>query len=538
MVDQNLPAATMAPIPLRGATILTGETFAPIRRFANQPAVRRALPAVGLAGVTTVAIAAWLVLQTPSQVPLFQGLSDADKAAVADALRASGTDFSIDSATGSIGVNEDALHQSRMLLASQGLPKSVPSGDAVIAALPMGSSRAVESETLRGAREADLARTITAIDAIKSARVHIANSEPSAFVRDQAVPQASVMLTLQNGRTLSEAQVRAVRHLVASSVPGLAADKVSVVDQSGALLSQQGSATEDPAIAMQTQIEDRYRASLGTLLGPIVGRDNFTAEVHADLDLTESQATRETYPKEDRALKREEGNRSGSSEAPAIGIPGALSNQPPPAGTLSTTPAGAAIAGSPMGQTAETYSRSFDVGREISVTHKPQGRVARLSVAVAVRELPGAKKRTAAEIAAIESLVKGAVGFDAARGDVVSISSRPFVTIEPTEAAFWEQTWFMPLLRQVGALLAFVMILIFAGRPMLKAMRNRSPEAEQTNAAAALPHQAPPQDVTLDMIDRAPGYAARAELVRGFVQQNPERAAVVVRGLVNEPNNG
>ncbi len=525
-------------MPLRGMPILGGSKFTAFRTFADQPAVRRALPAIGMAGVAAFAIAAWLVLQSPAQIPLFQGLSDADKAAVAEALRTSGTDFSIDAATGSIGVNEDAVHQARMLLASQGLPKSVPSGDAVIASLPMGSSRAVETETLRGAREADLARTIAAIDAIKSARVHIAKSEPSAFVRDQAGPQASVMLTLQNGRTLSEAQVRAVRHLVASSVPGLAADKVSVVDQSGELLSQQGSAAEDPAIAMQSRIEDRYRASIGALIGPIVGRGNFSAEVHADLDLTESQATRETYPKEDRALKREEGNRSGSSEPAAAGIPGALSNQPPPAATLAATPRDVAIAASATSQTAETYSRSFDVGREISVTHKPQGRVARLSVAIALRELPGVKKRTAAETAAIEALVKGAVGFDAARGDVVAISSRPFVANEVAETPLWEQPWFVPLLRQAGAMLAFVIILMFAGRPMLKAMRNRKAEALRDSERAVKSPQIAQQDVTLDMIDRAPGYAARAELVRGFVQQNPERAAIVVRGLVNEPANG
>ncbi len=484
-----------------------------------------------------MAVVAWLAFQTPAQVPIFQGLGDADKAAVAEALRASGTDFSIDAATGSIGVNEDAVYEARMLLAAQGLPKSVPGGDAVIAALPMGSSRAVETETLRGAREADLARTIGAIDAIKSARVHIANAEPSAFVREQAGPQASVMLTLQAGRTLSDAQVRAVRHLIASSVPGMSADKVSVVDQSGALLSQQDAGADDPAIQMQIKIEDRYRAALGTLLGPIVGRDNFTAEVHADLDLTESQATRETYPKEDRALKREEGNRSGNSMAPAIGIPGALSNQPPPPGTLATTPGEGVTPVNPTGQNAETYSRSFDVGREISVTHKPQGRVSRLTVAVALRELPGAKRRTAAETAAIEALVKGAIGFDAARGDVVAMSSRPFVLFETPELPFWEASWFMPLIRQLGALLAFLAILIFAGRPMLKAMRNR-PDAGQALAPAAGQQLANPEDVTLDMIERAPGYAARAELVRGFVQQNPERAAVVVRQMVNEPANG
>jgi flagellar M-ring protein FliF len=536
MEDQTLPVA--APASRLEPTILSGSTLAPLRNFADQPAFKRALPAVGLVGVAGVAIAAWLALQSPSQVPLFQGLNDTDKAAVAEALRASGTDYTIDAASGAIGVDEATVHEARMLLAAQGLPKSVPSGDAAIAALPMGSSRAVETETLRGARESDLARTIEAIDTIKSARVHIANTEPSAFVRDQAGPQASVMLVLHGGRSLSDAQVRAVRHLVASSVPGMTADKVSVIDQSGALLSQQDAAAEDPALQMQTGIEDRYRKALVTLIGPIVGRDNFTAEVHADIDLTESQATRETYPKEDRALKREEGNRSGNLVAPAIGIPGALSNQPPPPAILTETPQDARASNAPGSQTNETYARSFDVGREISVTHKPQGRVARLSVAVALRELPGAKKRTATEIAAIEILVKGAVGFDAARGDVVAISSRPFASTDTPELPFWDSTWFMPLVRQVGALLALLMVLLFVGRPLLKAMRVRAAAGAQSPATAERQHRPIVPDVTLDMIERAPGYAARADLVRGFVQQNPERSALVVRTMISEPTNG
>lgn len=538
MAEHNLPAAPFPEHSPRNSTVLAGSTLAPLRKFAEQPAVRRALPAVGLVGVAGIAVSAWLALQSPLQVPLFQGLNDADKAAVAEALRTSGTDFSIDAATGAIGVDEGLLHEARMQLAAQGLPKSVPSGDAVVAALPMGSSRAVETETLRGAREADLSRTIQAIDAIKSARVHIANVEPSAFVREQAGPQASVMLVMHDGRSLADSQVRAVRHLVASSVPSMMADKVSIVDQSGALLSQRDTGAEDPAIQLQTQIEDRYRQALGTLLGPILGRDNFTAEVHADLDRTESQATRETYPKEDRALKREEGNRTGNTIAPAIGIPGALSNQPPPPATLANSPSPEAAQASPTNQTAETYSRSFDVGREISVTHKPQGRVARLSVAVALRELPGAKRRTAAEIAAIEALVKGAVGFDQERGDVVAISSRAFASTEAPEVSFWNQPWFMPLVRQIGAFFALIFILIFAGRPLVKAMRNRATETDGFASAKSGPDPVSQSDVTLDMIERAPGYTARAELVRGFVEQNPERAAAVVRTMLIEPANG
>jgi flagellar M-ring protein FliF len=196
------------------------------------------------------------------RAPLYAGLAEGDKAAVAEALcrhRASAT--RLDPASGALSVDADKLHEAKMMLAGQGLPKAQPSGDAMLAALPMGASRAIEGETLRGAREADLARTIEAIDAVKIARVHLALAEPSVFVREEKPAAASVLLTLQQGRSLGEAQVRAIRHLVASSVPGLSAEQVSVIDQSGALLSGVESANS-ALLDLQGRIEARYRAKL------------------------------------------------------------------------------------------------------------------------------------------------------------------------------------------------------------------------------------------------------------------------------------
>lgn len=539
--NQSLPTVSM----VRGG--LAG--------FTQQPAVKRALPALGMAGVGVLAFGAWWMLQSPAQAPLFSALAEADKAAVAEALTASGIPYAIDRSTGVLTVNEEQLYNARMLLAGQGLPKAAPGGDSVLAALPMGTSRAVEGETLRSARSADLARTIEAIDAVKSARVHLAISEPSVFVRESVAPQASVMLTLQPGRTLSEAQVRAIRHLVAASVPGLAPDQVSVVDQSGALLSQKDSGGDSKAFQLQMQIEDRYRQAIVALLGPMFGRENFTTEVHADLDFSESQSTRETYPKDDKALRREEGNRSNTASlnAPAVGIPGALANQPPQATEATTTaPTDSAAAGGSGSQNAETYARSFDVGREISVTHQPEGRVARVSAAVALRNVAGAKPLTAAEIAKVESLVKGAIGFNAGRGDVVAISSRAFVEGTTEQISFWEQPWFMPMLRQAGGLLVALLVLLFLGRPLLRSLKTRAAAQKEATAEPAAPElieaaasPEPPEDaqvvapqITLEMIEAAPGYEARAELVRSFVKQDSERAAMVVRQLIQEPANG
>ena len=297
---------------------VTPNPLSALRAFTGQPAVRRSLPALGGAAALLLAGAAWWALQSPSQTPLYAGLADADKAAVADALKVGGIAYSMDRDTGSIAVGEDDIYKARMMLAGQGLPKAAPGGDALLSALPMGASRALEGETLRGAREADLARTIEGIDSVKGARVHLATPEPSPFVRDDSVPAASVMLTMEVGRSLSTPQVGAIKHLVASSVPGLSPAEVSVVDQTGALLSQEDSGSDDKNFQLQLKVEERYRAALTALLAPMLGVGNFSAEVHADVDFAESQSTRESYPKDDRALRREEGNKStnAASETP------------------------------------------------------------------------------------------------------------------------------------------------------------------------------------------------------------------------------
>lgn len=561
----NLPVPTLAAAGGAGQPILER-----LKAFARQPAVARSLPALGLTGVVGAAALAWATLHTPPQKNLFAGLADADKAAVADTLNSAGIPYAIDRDTGALSVGEDQFYQAKMLLAQAGLPKAAPDGDAMISALPMGASRAVEGERLRGAREMDLARTIEAIDAVASAKVHLAVEQPSVFLRDQAKPAASVMLRLRAGRALSDAQVQAIVNLVASSVPGLSPDGISVVDQSGKLLTKNG-VGDDAAtkqVQIQSQIEERYRQALNSLLGPIVGEGNFTAEVHADLDFAEVASTREIYPKDTAVVRQEQGswtNNQDAEKAPT-GIPGALANQAPTAGQLSPTATNAPGEGpvtppTPGGQASaavqnkvnESYNRTFDIGREVSVTRNPVGTVRRISVAVALKEPATGKKRSAAEIAALEALVKGAVGFDQARGDVVALSARAFAPVEPEAPAKWYEAEWLPMVaRNLGAVLVALILVFGFGRPFLK-KRARAAEAA-TPAAAGAPPAAQGQaeiskqiaaaladqastgsterKITLDMIEGAPGYTARAALIRDFVRQDPDRAALVVRDLI------
>ena len=212
-----------------------------LRSFAKQPAIMRALPLLGLLAVVMLAGILWLALREPLQRDLFRGLPEADKAAVAEALQQSNIGFSMNDATGALTVSENDYHQAKLSLAAKGLPKSAPDGNSLISEMPMGASRAVENDKLRSARELDLGRTIEAMDNVVTARVLLAVEPPSIFVRDRSEPSASVMLKLVGGNRLTEAQVQSIIYLVASSVPGLSSDAVSVVDQNGRLMSGHGS---------------------------------------------------------------------------------------------------------------------------------------------------------------------------------------------------------------------------------------------------------------------------------------------------------
>jgi len=543
--------------------------------FVRQPAVAKSLPLLGLLGVVAMAGAAWLALREPPQRDLFRALPDADKSAVAQVLDQNGIRYDFDN-SGSMTVGEDDYFKAKMMLAAQGLPKSAPDGNSMIDSLPMGASRAVEGEKLRSAREMDLARTIEAIDSVESAKVHLAVEPPSVFLRERAKPSASVMLRLAQGRQLTDAQVSAIVHLVASSIPELNPEDISVVDQNGRLISNNDSnAADDRQLAIQTRMEDRYRQSVIALLTPILGAGKFSTEVHTELNFAERQATRETYPQDEARLRTEQGTwasdpRGQGNGGEASGIPGALSNQAPVNPTVTqANPNGQAVAqGStnqgatsaqtaaqpgtppnPLMKTEETFNRSFELGREVSVTKDAIGTVKRLSVAVALDNGPDGKPRSAQEIAALEALVKGAVGFDQARGDVVALSSRSFAKEEAIKAPWYEAEWVSPLVRNVSALLVALLVIFGIGRPLLKRRAaaqaaaaeqvaaegqkiGREISTEITRQATVNPDGSTP--ITLDMISSTYDYAQRADLIRNFVKQDPDRAALVVRDLLKE----
>ncbi|MEG3181772.1 flagellar basal-body MS-ring/collar protein FliF [Sphingomonas sp. LT1P40] len=518
--------------------------------FLSQPAVKRSLPMIFMIGLIGAAALAWAAMSTPPQRVLFASLPESDKAAVADALSAASIVNRIDGA-GSITVNEDDYHKARMLLAGQDLPKAAPGGYALLDQLPMGVSRAVEGERLRQARETELARSISEIDTVAVARVHLATPEATVFVRDKSEPSASVIVTLEQGRTLSEAQVRSIVNLVASSVPGMKPESVTIVDQAGALLSKSGTdgAAGDARIDLQRRVEDKYRQQLVQLLTPLLGAGNFSAEVQAEVDLDETQATRESYDKTGAVVRAEQGNWTGAPRdaagAPG-GIPGALSNVAPPAATVGTPPAeGAApVPGQPAAPVAvqgmkqsDSFTRSYDNAKEISVTRAAPGGIKRLSVAVLMREEPG-KPRGQVEIRQIDGLVKAAVGFNPARQDQVTVVSRKFSAasdVAETGTPFYESGWFAMIARNVTAVVIALLVLLLGVRPLAKALlKKRDDSARGGSLPMGVPDGvAMPTPVSAEMLG-AGGVSLgdRVGLVRDFTRDNPARAALAVRDMI------
>ncbi|MBQ1497758.1 MAG: flagellar M-ring protein FliF [Sphingomonas sp.] len=553
----NALTSTDAAIP--SATGRLGAPLAQMRGLLAQPAVRRAMPLLFLIGLVAAGFLAWSLVSTPPQRILFANVSDADKAAITTALQGASIRSSIDG-SGSITVAEDDFHKARMLLASQNLPKAAPGGYQILDQLPMGVSRAVEGERLRQARETELARSIEEIDSVAEARVHLATPEASVFVRDKAVPTASVILKLQPGRALGDAQTRAIVNLVASSVPGMAPENVTIVDQMGALLSKKGNEANsagDARIDYQRRIEDKYREQLVQLLTPLVGAGNFTAEVQADVDLDENQATRESYDKEGAVLAAEQGAWTGSKDGNAPGgIPGALSNTPPPASTITApnaqpTPGAAPAAGAaatagasqatPQKQ-SDSFSRAYQTGKQVSVTRQAPGGIRRLSVAVLLREEPG-KPRSTVEIQQITQLVQAAMGYNQGRADQVTVISRKFTTAADAAdkgPAWYEANWVPLAARNATALVIALLVLFLGVRPLTKALLKKREEPAAGNRPALSMgghageeggHGAPP--VSIDMLEGAHNsYDERVGLVRGFTRDNPARAALAVRDMI------
>ncbi|CAJ0703759.1 Flagellar M-ring protein [Ralstonia edaphis] len=483
----------------------------------------RLLMMIGGAALVAVIAAAMLWSRAPDYRVLYSNVSDSDGGAIIAALQQMNVPYRFAEGGTAIMVPEASVHEARLKLASQGLPKGGQAGFELMENQKFGTSQFAEQVNYQRALEGELARTIQAMQEVQSARVHLAMTKPSVFVREQAKPSASVLLKLYPGRMLDRSQVQAIGHLVSSSVPNLPLANVTVVDQSGRLLSssfQDNASGLDPTqLSYVRDVEQGYIKRIEAILGPVVGEDNVRAQVTADVDLDNTEQMAETYrPNQDpanAAVRSTHTAEATQNKADAQGgVPGALSNQPPTAPRmLPTAPAPASAsqpaATGPNGQpqqaaaantsgTATTGNSSstrdtttnYEVDKTVRRTRAAVGTVRRLSVAVVVNYRGDGKTwkpLSEAEMTKLNALVKDAVGFDAKRGDSVNVVNSQFSGTLPMakdDLPLWKQ----PEMIQYGiqgakylALAIGFLILVFAViRPAIRSMGKKDEAATAT----------------------------------------------------------
>ncbi|MDC1408010.1 flagellar basal-body MS-ring/collar protein FliF [Candidatus Puniceispirillum sp.] len=458
-----------------------GSLVSQVRRIYNQPAFQRSLPTFVALAVAVIGLGAYLWMQQPILTTLYAGLPEAEKSRILDALRNSGVKVRLDPVTGDVLVPSENYHSSRMTLAAQGLPASVATGYDQLDSIQMGSSRSVESARLKQSQEMELSRSISEIDLVISARVHLALPDKEVFVRQQAAPTASVFLQLARGRSLGRSQIDAILHLVAASVPSLSKENVSVVDQNGNLLSRSNGSAEgrlsDDQLEHRIRLEDIYRGRIKSLLAPIVGVGNINAQINLDIDYTRSEITEEVVDPAGNALRSEQNTSDKTMAAQAKGIPGALANQPPEAANLQTQST-ANGGNEEVRSQSSSEVKNYEVSRTVSSTMKPNNVIRKINAAVLVRErtimdpetgLPTSEKMTEGELLQIERLVADAIGIDKERGDSLTVSSAPFMSelSEGVKIEWFEKPYMRSIINQAGFVLILAIVILGVVRPLL-----------------------------------------------------------------------
>ena len=452
-----------------------------VRKITSDPAVQKSIPLIFGVIVAFIGLIVFFTMQKSDMTTLFASLPESEKAAVIQTLKQNGVDVSLNPTTGEVIVPVADYHESRMLLAGEGLPSSVPDGYDTLGDMPMGTSRSVEAVKIKQSLEAELARSINHISGVSSARVHLAIPEKTVFAREIALPSASVFVKLSNGRSLGRQQVQSIVHLVASSVPNLPSEKITVVDQFGELLSKPSSdrstTASDEQMSQTMRLGEIYRSRIISLLTPIVGAGNLKAEVNVDMNFTKREITEESVDPKGNALRSEQTSLDESANPEARGIPGALSNSPPLAPDLKTeTPESKGVGGN-LKQRSQTSVKNYEVSRKVETTTAQYGEITKIKAAVIIREMKTVspegtvsfEKFSDKKLSEIKSLVQEALGFDEARGDSVTVTSSPFVDALEVEVAPWyENESVKELAQQLATVLILAIVIFGALHPLLK----------------------------------------------------------------------
>ncbi|PYC21095.1 flagellar basal body M-ring protein FliF [Aquipseudomonas alcaligenes] len=587
-VAANVPATTgaeEAKKPLFGLSFL--------ENLSEMSMLRQIGLLVGLAASVAIGFAVVLWSQQPDYKPLLGNLAGMDSNQVMEVLNAADIAYTVEPNSGALLVKSDELGRARMKLAAAGVAPS--DGNVGFEILDqeqsLGTSQFMEATRYRRGLEGELARTISSLNNVKGARVHLAIPKSSVFVRDERKPTASVLVELYPGRSLEPSQVMAIVNLVATSVPELTKSQVTVVDQKGNLLSDQQELSELTMAGKQfdytRRMESLFTQRVHNILQPVLGNGRYKAEVSADVDFSAVESTSEMFNPDQPALRSEQQvNEQRSSSLPPQGVPGALSNQPPGAASApeqaaaQPAPAGPVAPGQPLldangqqimdpatGQPMlapypadkrEQSTRNFELDRSISYTKQQQGRLKRLSVAVvlddkvSINAETGEVTRTpwgAEDLARFTRLVQDSVGFDASRGDSVSVINAPFSAEtgeESIEIPFYSQPWFWDIVKQVLGVL-FILVLVFGVlRPVLNNITAGGKGAGaagegdvelgdmgglEGELAADRVSLGGPQSILLP--SPSEGYDAQLNAIKSLVAEDPGRVAQVVKEWIN-----
>lgn len=448
---------------------------------------------VGIALLIAVLVGGMLWTKEPPYSILFANFDEKDGGAIVASLQQQNIPYRYAEGGRAILVPQAQVHDVRLKLASQGLPKGGLVGFEIMETQKLGISQFAEQINYQRALEGELARSITSLAAVRGARVHLAIPKQTAFLRDDTKTSASVVVSLAAGRTLEPSQVAGIVHLVSSSVPQLNPLNVSVIDQDGNLISQQRDRLQDAGLDPSQlkyvrELESIYTKRIEAILTPIVGASNVKAQVTADVDFSQTEQVAENYkpnPTPDTAVRSQQTTEAGNGIPGAVGVPGALTNQPPVPATapLTTPPAPGTPGGIPPSPTSTAninFSRNatvnYEVDKTVRHTKGMPGTVRRLSVAVVVnhRSDPAKPKPvplTAAEIKQVTDLAREAMGFSQDRGDTLNVANAPFTAPEKemvADAPFWKDAELVALAKELARYLVIGGIILYLWLRLLK----------------------------------------------------------------------
>ena len=474
--------------------------------ISRQPITKQIMFLLAIAASIAVGGYVFMWSQTPSYQVLFSGMEAQESSEVANVLQQMQIDYKLDPTTGALLVPASEVQGLRLRLAAEGLPRSSSQGMEILSQEQgFGTSQFIEQARYQRAMEQELARSVSELQNVRSARVHLAIPKQSVFVRERKPPTASVVVNLYAGRTLERGHIAAVTHMVAASIPNMKSSDVTVVDQRGNLLSQpersNSLALSDSQLEFTQKLEQLYISRIEDILTPIVGMNGVRAQVVADVDFTVTEQTQESYNPDLAALRSEqlaEEERVGGFGP--MGVPGALANQPPGGGVAPEQAVqenvgedGEAVAETVTpGSSTRRSTRNFELDRTISHSRLAPGDIRKLSVAVLVDEPTTTDAEgnvvttpmSDAQMARINTLVMDAIGFNMARGDSLNVVSAPFVT--PIEAEplpgipLWEQAWVWDVGKQVLGALVVLFLIFGLIRPAFRDL-NKSPDKQLTN---------------------------------------------------------